>query len=405
MVASSQTKRVLLFVATGVFVLGLLVGLYFMFSGSGGGVGVSPNPFVGAGDKEPTGGVVSGPIEGAGTVVAPRLMRITEGPVAHGALAMSITVPGVSTSTSGLEDTEIRYIERKSGNVYAFRLHDRTLTRISNKTLPGIIDAAWFRDGSQVLARFVSNEGGADTVATYALRASGGDGYFLEPGLAGVGITASSTIYTLSSGTGGSVVSTIAPGTGTVATAFSSPLSAISVQPFGDTDFVIATKPSREIDGYVFWYSGKAKASSRILGPFAGLSVLPDPTGKMVLFSYVYRGKVLLAVQDVGTRTVTQLPVATLAEKCTWTPNGLSIYCGVPTALSTDLPDAWYQGAQHFTDRLWNIDMGTRLATLIVDPLAVAETAIDMVALTVDPAEDALIFTNKTDGSLWAYDF
>jgi hypothetical protein len=125
----------------------------------------------------------------------------------------------------------------------------------------------------------------------------------------------------------------------------------------------------------------------------------------MVLFSYVYRGKVVLAVQDVSTRTVTQLPVATLAEKCTWTPSGRSLYCGVPTALSTDLPDVWHQGAQHFTDRLWSIDMETRLATLVVDPLAVAEVAIDMIALTVDSAEDALIFTNKTDGSLWAYDF
>jgi hypothetical protein len=49
--------------------------------------------------------------------------------------------------------------------------------------------------------------------------------------------------------------------------------------------------------------------------------------------------------------------------------------------------------------------MNTRLATLIVDPAAVAEASIDMVAMTMDPAEDAVIFTNKTDGSLWAYDF
>lgn len=401
-----MSKKLLIIVASVIVVLGLLLAVYFMFfSGKSGGLGATPNPFVGAGDKEPSDDVTSGPIEGAGTIVAPRLMRITEGPVAHGAVALQVTVPGVSSTTPGIEDTEIRYIERKSGNVYAFRLHDRTLTRISNKTLPGIIDAAWFKDGSQALARFVANEDGTDRVATYALPANGGEGYFLQSDLVSVGVSASSSIYTLASGSAGSVVSTIQPSTGVVSTLFTTPLSAVTAQLFGKSDVVVTTKPSQEISGYAFLHAGGSASPSRILGPYQGLSTLPDPTGKSVLFSYVYRGKVLLSVLDIATRTTTQLPVATLAEKCVWAPDGLSLYCGVPTALSTDLPDAWYQGARHFTDRLWNVDLGTRLATLIVDPLAVAETPIDMVSLTLDPVEDALIFTNKTDGSLWAYDF
>jgi hypothetical protein len=399
-----MTKKILLFGSIAVVVIGLALGLYFIFF-SGKAPGTNPNPFVGAGDKEPGDTASSGPIEGAGTVVAPHLIRITEGPVAHGALALHVSVPGVSSTTPPIEDTEVRYIERQSGNVYAFRLHDRTLTRISNKTLPGVIEASWFPDGSQALARFVSNEGGVDSVATYVLSASGGDGYFLTPNLSGAGVTASSSIYTLSTGTGGSAASLIVPSTGAVSTLFSSALSAINTQPLNQTDYLVTTKPSQEIAGYSFIYSTKSKVFSRVIGPSTGLSTLPDPTGKRILYSYVYRGKVLLAVTDVETRSVIQLPVATLAEKCAWAPDGQSLYCGVPTALSTDLPDTWYQGAQHFTDRLWNIDLGTRLATLVVDPMAVAETSIDMVSLTLDPAEDALIFTNKTDGSLWAYDF
>ncbi len=400
-----MNKRLLVIIASIVVVLGVLVGVYFIFFSGKGGVGTNPNPFVGAGDKEPGSDVPTGPVEGAGTVVAPRLIRITEGPVAHGSLALQIKTPGVSSTTPDLEDTEVRYIERQSGNVYAFRLHDRTLTRTSNKTLPGVIDATWFTDGSQALARFVSNETGTDSLATYVLSASGGEGYFLAPNLASVGVVASSSVYTLSSGSGGSSVSLINPSTGAISTAFTSPLSAVSVLPFGTSDFLVTTKPSQEVAGYSFIYSTKSKLFTRIVGPYSGLSTLPDPTSKRVLYSYVYRGKVLLAVVDTTDRTVIQLPVATLAEKCAWAPDGQSLYCGVPTALSTDLPDAWHQGAKHFTDRLWNIDLGTRLATLIVDPLAVAETSIDMVALTLDPAEDALIFTNKTDGSLWAYDF
>ncbi len=401
-----MNKRTLIIGASVVVVLGILVAGYFMFFSGSDGPGATPNPFVGAGDREPgNNDVPTGSVEGAGTIVAPRLMKITDGPVAHGALAMQISVPGLSTSTPALEDTEVRYIERQSGNVYAFRLHDRTLTRISNKTLPGIIDASWFPDGSRALARFVSNEAGVDRVATYALPTNGTEGYFLESDLASVGVYASSSIYVLTSGSAGSAASVIAPGSGAVTTLFTTPLSAVTTVPFGRSDFVVTTKPSQTIDGYSFMYSSSSGTLSRLLGPHAGLSTLPDPTGKYVLFSYIYRGKVLLAVTDVATRTVTQLPVATLAEKCTWAPDGLSLYCGVPSTLSTDLPDAWYQGAKHFTDRLWSIDLGTRLATLMIDPLAVADVSIDMVALTVDPVEDAIIFTNKTDGSLWAYDF
>lgn len=400
-----MTKRILFIGSVIIVILGLVLGIYFLFfSGKDGGLGGTPNPFTGAGDREPNTDAPTGPIEGAGTVVAPHLIRITEGPVAHGALALAVRTPGVASTSPTLEDTEVRYVERKTGNVYAFRLHDRTLTRTSNKTLPGVVEAVWFPDGSQVVARFVSNETGGDSIASYVLPAAGGEGYFLQPNLGVVGVTASSTLFTLLSGSGGSTASIVPAGATSASTLFSSPLGAMTLQPFA-SNYVLTTKASKEVGGYAFVFDTKTKGTGRILGPFNGLSTLPDPTGRYVLFSYNYRGKMILSVFDIRTYTTTQLPVATLAEKCGWVPNGTSLYCGVPTALGTDLPDNWLQGAVSFSDRLWGIDMESRLATLIVDPVAVAETPIDMVALTMDSAEDALIFTNKIDGSLWAYDF
>lgn len=400
-----MNKKILLIVSIVVVVLGLLMGAYFMFSSGKPSITAGdPNPFSGAGDRDPNDTSPVGPVEGAGTIVAPHLIRIAEGPVAHGAAALQITSPQVSSSTPALEDTEVRYVERESGNVYAFRLHDRTLTRISNKTLPGVVEASWVPDGSRVFARFIANSGGDDSIATYSMEASGGEGYFLESGLAAVGVTGSSTLFTLLSGPGGSTASLAAIGATSASTIFSTPLSSISVSPFGE-DFIATTLASSEVEGYSFFAQKKNGRLSRVLGPLFGLSTLPDPTGKYILYSYVYRGKLLLAVHNIATHTNTQLPVATLAEKCVWAPGSTGLYCGIPTALPPNLPDVWYQGATAFSDRLWSIDMGTRLATLIVDPLAVAEVSIDMVAMTMDPAEDALVFTNKTDGSLWAYDF
>ncbi len=397
-----KTRKILTIVAAAVVIIGLIVGAYFLFFSGKPEITGSPTTFTGAGDKTPDTNP-TGPVQGAGTVVAPRLIRITAGPVARGAAAIIIKpTPAIGSSTPELGDTEVRYVERSSGNVYAFRFHDRVLTRIGNKTLPGVLEAHWVPDGSSAFVRFLSADG-SDAVSTYALPSTGGEGYFLENGLSSVGVIGSSTVFTLLPGANGSVAS-VAKTNGTGArTLFSSPLQSLTLQAFG-TDFVATTKASSEVEGYAFTVSSKTGGFSRILGPFTGLSTLPSPSGKFVLFSYTYRGKILTSVIDVQNRTVTSLPVATLAEKCAWGRNNTSLYCGVPTAIPKDLPDGWYQGAHALSDRLWKIDLTTRLATLINDPTAVSNITIDMIGLSTDPDEDVVTFMNKTDGSLWAYD-
>ena len=117
----------------------------------------------------------AGPVEGAGEVVAPRLLKITDGPVAEGAVALFIpakaptqaapvslgsTSAEVAVATQGTPaDTEVRYVDRASGNIYAFRIHDRVLTRIGNKTLPGVQEASWLADGSRVQPAGTTGQG------------------------------------------------------------------------------------------------------------------------------------------------------------------------------------------------------------------------------------------------------
>jgi len=401
-----MNKKTLVIVAGVIVVLGLLVGVYFIFfAGKSPALSTSPTPaFTTAGDQAPAQTTTSGPIQGAGTVVAPRLIRITAGPVAKGSVALLVAAqPAGSTTEATLPDTEVRYIERASGNVYAFLVHDRVLTRIGNKTLPGALEATWLPDGSRAFVRYLSSEGGTEQVSTYALPASGGEGYFLPANLSGFGVIDQNTIFTLLSSASGSVAS-IAPLSGSVSsTLFNSPLSSVVLSPSGK-DFVVTTKASSVVDGYAFLVSGKAGAFSRILGPYTGLSTLPSPKGDRILFSYVYKGKLFTSVISVAAHTVTALPIATLAEKCAWSADSVSIYCGVPTAVTKNLPDSWYQGVDSFSDRLWKVDLTTRLATLITDPTTVTGVRIDMVALTLDTAGDVVVFTNKADNSLWAYD-
>lgn len=402
-------RRPLTLIAGIIVVLGIIAGLYFLLFNDSGELIVTDDPFAGTGS-----GLVGEPIleeeAGAGEEFAPRLIRITDRPVAEGVVAInrvSTTTTPIETAsgtpaltTTTVTDTEVRFIDRASGNIYRYMAHERSMTRLSNKTLPGIQEASWLSDGSIAYARFIG-EGGV--VATYVLPVSGDGGFFIEQGLVVAKSTPSDSLFTqLSSSTGSA--GSIARSDGTNArTVFTSLLSSLLVHPTSGNYFG-HTKASAFLDGYAFQINSTSGAFTRILGPLRGLSILPSPDGSRVLYSYVERDTLRLAVFDVSTRTTTTLPVATMVEKCTWSHNSLSVYCGVPLALPSGLPDFWYQGAVSFTDRLWRIDMQDRLATLIVDPRAIADVTIDAVAVHTDPEEDMLLFTDRHTGHLWAYD-
>lgn len=417
-------NRRLIFIIAGVVVgIGVLAALYFLvFAGKSGNLSVSGgNPFsgTGSGNVSPSSDLpTEGTLQNAGTELAPRFIKITDGPVSRGEVAMDVQSPAAGTSGSAVSlsasttasssapattpDVEVRFIDRTSGNVYSYLAKARTLTRISNKTLPGIQIASWTADGSRAYAQFLASTNGEEHVSTYALNANSGDGYLLQNDLAQVQVAGSSTLFTLFTGSTGSV-GTIAQADGSnQKTLFSSVLSSITVHPTSG-DLFATNKPSADLDGYAFDISRKTGAFSRILGPFPGLSILPSPDGKNLIYSYTSGGVYYLRLYNVASHASTALPLATLAEKCAWAANGQSVYCAVPTNLAGNLPDDWYQGAVTFTDRIWHIDLSQRIATLVLDPNQIGKVQVDAVALTLDPSESVLVFMDKHTGALYAY--
>lgn len=405
-------RRIAIIIAAAIVVIGGAIGVWYLL-GDGDAELTVGDPFGGLGGGEAVPGTdlpTTGTQQDAGEQLAPRFVRITDGPVAPGAVAFGIRVPtedtAATTSTSSVQtapDVEVRFIDRASGNVYAYVTHARTLTRINNRTLPGIQEASWVADGSRAYVRFLSSSQGSERVDTFMLPATGTGGFLLEQGLDQALVSGTSTLVTLFRGTTGSVA-TIANADGSnTRTLFSSLLSSIIVRPTSGSLYAV-TKPSALLEGYAFQVNRTSGAFSRILGPFRGLSILPSPDGSRVLFSYVEGGVVRLRVLDTAARTSTALPVATFAEKCVWTANGRGAYCGVPTAIQGMQPDLWHQGASGFSDRIWRIDLDERVAKLVVDPNEVADVTVDAVALATDPIEDVLVFTDKSTGALFLYD-
>jgi hypothetical protein len=405
-------KRVLIIVAAVIVLIGIGLGIYFLFfAPKAAHLITSSNPF----DNTASGNVANGTSNSnggtnAGTIVAPNFVKITDGPVSEGFVATDVMIPdpaavvsSTSSSTPKIPDVDIHYIDRASGNIYSYLAHTRTLTRRSNKTLPGIQEASWLSNGSIAYVRFLTKDTttGDEHISTYALPENGEGGYFLESDLAEARTASSTGLFTLLTSTNGSV-GTIAKYDGTnPRTLFTSLITSLVVYPAGGGYFA-HTKASSETDGYGFQITS-AGSFNRILGPLNGLTLLPSPSGRSILYSYVDSGTVHLAVLSIANHTATALPLPTLTEKCVW-GDEVTVYCGVPTNMTGNLPDDWYQGAVPFSDRIWRIDMTARVATLVVDPTQVAKTALDAVDLTVDPHEDVLVFTDKKTGSLWMYD-
>jgi hypothetical protein len=341
------------------------------------------------------------------TEAAPRLVKITDGPVALGVIALSLgsqkTGTNTSTSTPTSLDTAVRYIERASGNAYEYRASSRTITRLTNRTIPGTIESSWLSDGSYAFLRYISAGNGSSNrhMETYALSMSGQGKMLAEDLSQATGND--SSVVTVSSDKNGSLVMRSGPQGENPVTLLSTTIERLFLFPTKSGLFV-QTPASAKADSFIF-VADKNGELTRIPAGTKGLAALPSPDGKTVLVSYVQGSSIQMQSVDVATGARTNLPLATLVEKCVWTSTSRSVYCGVPiSSPNATYPDDWYQGVVGFQDRLWEINFDSHLNIRIADlPQLAPHTVIDAVGLAVDPADKLLIFMNRNDGSLWAY--
>ncbi len=395
MLRDTHMQRALIIGAVVVVLGGIGVGLYFYFAQGDadlvvdpGGVGLpdareAPTPPIDDESPAPTG---TNPI-----TPTRRLAQVSKGPV----------VPGMVLTDRGGE-VVLTYLERQSGNIFEYLPRTGGITRVSNRTIPGIQEAHWLPSASTTFVRYLSGEG-ASTINTYALSADGSSGFFLAQNLTGIAVS-STTVLTLASGVNGSIVSSERPDGSNLATLFSTPLTALRIGFLGATRYLAFTKPSAKLAGYAFVVD-RSGSFSRIAGPLNGLVALASPSGEWVLVSSVRNGEFSTRLVNVASREAVTLPIATLADKCAWAADSRSIYCGVPVNPPSTYayPDDWYQGAVSFSDRIWKVDVVGRYAQLVLDFSKTEEDTLDVRTVAVDPQGTVLSFMNKADGSLWAY--
>ncbi len=391
-------RRYLIIATTIIVLLGVGVVVYFYY--------FAKEPTVSVGFPTTTGLPTSGdqnkPITSneppaPAAAVSARLIEVSKGPVVSGVV---VTDSKALTASSSPQAT-LHYVERQSGNIFSYDVTTHTVTRTSNKTIPGIQSAAWTPNGVLAFVRYL---GGTDftTISTYGINATSSEGFFLAQNLADVAVS-SSNVLTLASGVNGSVVSLVNLDGGNPRAVFSTPLSSVRTSFAGPGRYLLSTKASGTLQGEAFLSTGGAP--SRIAGPHAGLVALSSPQGKWILVSYTGPNNSLqMELVNTGTGETIALPVATIADKCVWTNDEAALYCGIPQDVpATTYPDDWYQGAVHFTDRIWKINVADRFAQLVLDFTKESASPLDAISLAIDPSQSTLVFMNKNDGSLWSY--
>ena len=403
-------RRVFTILALVIVLGGIAVAGYFYFFGNTASVVVAPSgdvtlPDAGVAPQTPGEPTATTTIPTSSpTSVSARLVKISSGPIVPG-----MVVNRRAATASSSVQTLISFIERQSGNVFSYDLSAGTLTRTSNRTIPGIQAAAWLPSAARAFVRYLS---GSDfsTVNAYALSADGslpaqaGDGFFLAQNLSDIAVS-STSILTLASGVNGSVASLARIDGTNSSTVFTTPLSDLRISFAGKSQYLAYTKASSALPGFAFLVDATG-TFSRIAGPRNGLVALASPSGTWVLISYTTNGALQMELVNTATGEVTALPIATIAEKCVWTADDSAIYCGIPVDPPAGLnyPDDWYQGAVAFSDKIWRIQVSGRYAQFVLDFAQEAASPLDATALAVDSGNSTLVFINKNDGSLWSYE-
>jgi len=347
--------------------------------------------------------VVSDTMTGVGEESSPakpieRLWRVDRGPVA-GFSFVDRVLPASSASSTG----SLFFVQRGTGYVLSADTETQIVSRITNTLMPKIYEAYIGASGEYAFLRSVDETG---TLTTFAGTLAADDatttpqaltGSYLSPNIREMALDGASEnmfLLTTNSATGDAVGTTQREDGTQSKQLFSSFIR--SWKPFYvEGQLIVLTKPGDTLPGYAYKVS-TAGTLSLLVGPIAGLSILPHPTEDALLYSSS-GGRVALFARS-GNAAAVEIQLQTVADKCVWHPSSTIAYCAVPAAISSSsfLSD-WYRGALHTEDTWWKINA----VTGEVELLFTQPSSLDIQNPTIDKMGTYIAFTNGSDQSLW----
>ncbi len=382
-----------------VLILGVIVaiGLLILFWGDADNDGSNSDSFFGilfndkdsSRDSDPLrGGVIIGETDGEeGEEMT--LYLISQDPVIGAALSA--------------DEKHLRYFKRAGGNLFENEFTGANETRVSNITIPAILDVQWTPSKAYAIISFYA-DGNKKRISSHYTGTSTVSSSFLPSNIEE--ITASLVddmiAYTVLT-EGETVLFTARPDNTNIRKILTLPAPDFELSwPVANT-VAIKQKSSAYAPSILYTLNPSSKLLTRVLDEKMGLDTLwSSSAGSEFLYMETEREgtRAVLHVTSLKENTATDLPVITLPEKCAWAPASKNtLFCAVPESLpkGANLPDEWWQGVISFNDGLWQINTATGERQQILPT-----RQLDAINLFLSKDESFLFFTNKKDGSLWS---
>ena len=299
----------------------------------------------------------------------------------------------------------VRYTERATGNIFDFLSAVGTTSRQTNTTIPRIYQATFVQNATGVIYRYVGDDN--HTIQTWFARIpetidTDLTGSFLSQNIVDmVSSPDTSRILGITSTTNSTRITASDPDGSNSVQLFSSPYSEWLLQWFNKNAFTVTTKASSVAPGYAYMINTITKNTTKLLGGITGLTTTTSPDGTYILYSQSVGQGFTTALYNTKTHTTTNTIFTTLPDKCAWSADSQTVYCGVPYTIDgSSYPDAWYQGTVSFSDKLISVSM----KDMSITPLPFdTDGTFDITQIQTDATQTYLGFINKKDMTLWQY--
>ncbi|PIR37268.1 MAG: hypothetical protein COV34_03540 [Candidatus Zambryskibacteria bacterium CG10_big_fil_rev_8_21_14_0_10_42_12] len=292
--------------------------------------------------------------------------------------------------------TTVRVVDRATGHIIDINTITKEQKRISNTTLPGIIEATWFNEGKGVVMRYLKESSDViETLIISNLSTTGEDtaGTYLEENIASIKPISNTEIAYIIPSDSGSGIKIYNTSANTTETLLTSTIREWKILGGNKNGIYVQTKASYSAPGYVYRLTRPRGELLNVLQGRSGLNAILS-NDQSTLFATTAGNDPINYIFDQNFDESSIVDMQTIADKCVFTSNE-ELYCGVPIRFPTHMPDVWYMGTATLADQIWKTD--TDGTTTFITGLQ----NIDIIKPQLSENEEQFFFTNKSNGSVW----
>lgn len=309
----------------------------------------------------------------------------------------------VSGASIGEDGQSVKYFSRTNGHVISSDFNGGNIKEISSVTLNGLIKAIWSPDKGKVIGVFTDN----DTTKKYFYDYSDNQSALLNANIGYVAWSPDSRQIAYeftSAGTDQSTISISNPDGSNWKDIFKTRLDNLIVEWPIKEKISLRTPVSGVSQGLLYTIDSVTGDFAKILSDLYGLNVLWSPKADKILYSKTtsYGKEPSLMLSDETGNATKDLKLSGLVDKCVWSLDDRTVFCGLPQDMSPDAtwPDDYYKGLVTLKDDFYKINLETGEKTKILG--STDQFSYDAQNLFLSPKEDYLFFTNRADGLLYS---